>query len=190
MKSSKAVVILISLLNSVTSLAQSECNVSKSFYNDVTAVNYQDVICLSKKSTKEKTLFFTFGIWCAPCRHHLPNAIKLSQDYNLDFYVLLIEKENSEKTKQAIDYLQKIDKNIKILVLKDVSYGSKPGKKYEKFLNEITPTNFENIDDMSKYIIINNQGEIIMVTNWKDNKGNDWKDDSKMIKNRIIPVLK
>lgn len=170
--------------------SQSHCDTAKSFYDHVKAANAADMICLAKTSAKTKTLFYTFGSWCAPCRAHLPNAMKLTKDYNLDFYVLLIEKENSGKTQEAISYLRNIDSAINILILKDQTYGDASGKKYKKFLSEITPRKFENINDMSKYIILNNTGEVLMVTNWKDNRKNDWRDDSEMIKSRIIPVLK
>ena len=189
MKSSRFVFLFTILFSFIIVKAQSHCDTLSSFYKDASAVNKDDVICLSKNSNKEKSLFYTFGIWCSPCRAHLPNAIKLAKDYNLDFYVLLIEKENSEKTKNAIDYLKNIEKTIKVLILKDITYGTKAGSKYKKFLKEITPANFENIDDMSKYILVNKQGKIVMVTNWKDNRENNWKDDSEMIKKRILPVL-
>ncbi|MFZ1527849.1 MAG: thioredoxin family protein [Ferruginibacter sp.] len=108
--------------------AQTGCS-APSFYSAANAVNAKHLFCLGKTSGKDKILFFTFGIWCGPCRHHLPNAIKLSKDKNLDFYVLLIEKENSDKTKKAIDYLKAIDSSMKILVLKDSSYGTTPDRK-------------------------------------------------------------
>ena len=182
-------VILLAFFSGTSGIyAQTGCSTA-SFYIGVNAVNAKDILCLSKTSDKDKTLFFTFGIWCSPCRHHLPNAMKLAKDKNLDFYVLLIEKENSDKTKKAIDYLKAIDSSMKILVLKDSSYGTAAGKKYKKFLKEITPPQFENIDGMSKYIVIDRNEKVLMVTNWKKKKKNDWKDDSEMIKTRILPVL-
>ena len=42
---------------------------------------------------------------------------------------------------------------------------------------------------MSKYIVIDKKGKVLMVTNWKDNREYDWEDDSNMIKERIIPIL-
>jgi len=119
----------------------------------------------------------------------LPNAIKLSKEYKMNFYVLLIEKEENEIVKSTINYLKKIKPDIKILILKD-DYGKRRNKKYKEFLSEITPSKFENINGMSKYIIIDKKGEVIMVTNWKDNRDNDWKDDTKMIEKTIIPILK
>ena len=62
-------------------------------------------------------------------------------------------------------------------------------KNTNSFLAEITPPEFENINDMSKYIIIDKKGKVLMVTNWKDNRDYDWEDDSNMIKERIIPIL-
>lgn len=190
MKTIAALVIFGIFFNRPAASAQATCDTATSFYTGVKAVNYNDLICLSKNAGEKKTLLFTFGSWCVPCRYHLPNAIKLAKDYDLNFYVLLTEEEKSIYTKKAVDYLTNIDSSLNILVLKDKSYGVSSKKKYNKFLSEITPAAFENINDMSKYIIINNQGVVIMVTNWKDNRRNDWKDDSKMIQDRIVPVLK
>ena len=122
----------------------------------------------------------------------MPNAIELAKNYNLDFYVLLVDKENSDKELAAIQYLSQTEENtnfkIKVVNLKDMN--GNPNKKYKQFLNEITPSSFENINDMSKYIILDKLGNVLMVTNWKDNKENDWDDDSQMIQKRIVPVLK
>jgi hypothetical protein len=43
---------------------------------------------------------------------------------------------------------------------------------------------------MSKYLVFNKTGEIEMITTWKDNRKYNWKDDSNMIKNKIIPLIK
>jgi len=170
-------------------VAQEKCNLKKSIYNDIYAIDAGDINCIAKNSTKKNTLFFTFGIWCEPCRLHLPNGIKFAEENDLDFYVLLVENENDEKTKQAVDYLKKIQNNIKVVVLKDDIYGLKRNKKNKKFVAEITPKEFENIDDYSKYILVNKDGKVKMVTNWKDNKGNNWRDDTEMVKRRILPLL-
>jgi len=42
---------------------------------------------------------------------------------------------------------------------------------------------------MGKYIQIDKTGEVLMVTSWKDMKGGDWKDNSKLIENKIMPFL-
>ena len=164
------------------------CELTKSEYNEINTVDKNDVICLAKNSKKDKTLIFTFGIWCSPCRKHLPNAIKLAEENDLDFYVLLMDKEDNVRVSSAIEYLKNIKQNINILVLKD-SDGKRPNIKYKKFLTEITPPEFENINDMSKYIVIDKKGKVLMVTNWKDNREYDWEDDSNMIKERILPIL-
>ena len=123
-------------------------------------------------------------------RLHLPTAIKLAKDHDLEFYVLLLEAEGDVRTAEAIAYLHDIDKNIKIVVLKDAVYGEKRGRKNKKFVTEITPKNFTTIDDYSKYIVLDKKGEVTMVTSWKDNKDNDWRDDSEMVQKRVVPVLR
>jgi len=156
---------------------------------DVVSVDAAALRRIAKDSPKKNTLFYTFGIWCEPCRLHLPTAIKLAKDYDLDFYVIIVDAQTSSKTPNAADYLKKQDKDIKIAVLSDAAYGEKTQKRNTKFVTEITPSQFENIDDFSKYILLNKKGEVIMVTNYKDNKGNDWRDDSKMVQKRIVPLL-
>ncbi len=157
---------------------------------NVIAVDAASIKEIAKKSVKKYTLFYTFGIWCEPCRLHLPTAIKLAKDHDLDFYVIITDSQTSAKTPQAATYLLQQDKDIKIAVLSDAAYGEKTKKRNSKFVKEITPPQFENIDDFSKYIVLNQQGDVIMVTNYKDNEGNDWRDDSKMVQQRIVPLLK
>lgn len=185
----KQKIVVISLFMSFLLVAQEKCNLKKSIYNDIYAIDTNDINCMAKNSNKKNTLFFTFGIWCEPCRLHLPNAIKFAKEHDLEFYVLLVEAENDEMTKQAIDYLKKIKDDINVVVLKDEIYGVKRRKKNKKFVTEITPKEFENIDDYSKYILVNKEGKVVMVTNWKDNKGNDWRDDTEMVKKKILPLL-
>lgn len=184
--------IILLFLSKITFGQNLECQLMKSASDKIFTVDKDDILCLVKNSEKEKTLIFTFGIWCAPCIKHLPNAIKLAKDYNLDFYVLLTDKENSDKELNAIGFLNKIQETIgfeiKVINLKDEN--GKPNKKYKAFLDEITPPEFENINDMSKYIIVNKFGKVLMVTNWKDNREHDWEDDSQMIEKRILPILK
>jgi thiol-disulfide isomerase/thioredoxin len=167
------------------------CELTKSASEKIFIVDKDDIICLAKNSIREKILVYTFGIWCSPCIKHLPNAIKLARENNLDFYVLLMEKENSDKELRAIKFLEEIEEKskfeIKVINLKDEN--ERPNKKYKHFLTEITPPEFENINDMSKYIVIDKKGKVLMVTNWKDNREDDWEDDSNMIKERIIPIL-
>lgn len=153
------------------------------------SVDSNDIYKLAQTSGKKNTLFYTFGIWCEPCRLHLPTAIKLAKDHDLEFYVLLVDPQNSDKITRATDYLQKMDKDIKIAVLKDAVYGDKTQKRNTKFVAEITPSKFEMIDDYSKYILLNGKGEVIMVTNWQDNPGS-WEDDSDMVEIKIVPLLK
>ena len=54
----------------------------------------------------------------------------------------------------------------------------------------MTPDNFKVIDGMSKYIVYNNDGKVIMETTWKDREEDDWRDDTSVLKKKIIPLLK
>lgn len=168
-----------------------DCELTKSQSDKIFTVDKDDILCLAKNSKNEKTLVYTFGIWCEPCIKHLPNAINLARDNNLDFYVLLTDKENSDRELNAIEYLnqiqEKIKFEIKVVNLKDEN--GRPNKKYKHFLKEITPSEFENLNGMSKYIILDKLGTVLMVTNWKDNRENDWEDDSQMIEKTIKPIL-
>jgi thiol-disulfide isomerase/thioredoxin len=192
MNNIKLIFLIIITLSFEISFGQNtNCELTKSASEKIFIVDKDDIICLAKNSEKEKTLVYTFGIWCAPCIKHLPNAIQLARENNLDFYVLLMDKENSDKELNAIEFLkqiqEKINFEIKVINLKDEN--GRPNKKYKQFLAEITPPEFENINDMSKYIVIDKKGKVLMVTNWKDNREYDWEDDSIMIKERIIPIL-
>lgn len=182
-------ILICCLVATFLSVAQEKCNLRFSEKEKIYAIDTKDIKCIAENSGKKNTLFFTFGVWCKPCRLHLPNAIRFSTENDVNLYVLLVEAEGDKKTKEAIDYLRGVKEDIKIVILKDELYGVKRSQKNKKFLKEITPKEFENIDDYSKYILLNNKGEVVMVTNWKDNNGNDWRDDSEMIKKRIVPLL-
>lgn len=163
------------------------CNLHKN--TGIYAVNSSDIDCLAKNNKKEFLIIYTFGIWCAPCIQHLPNALNLEDNYNANVYVLLIDEENDKNLiERTVTYLESQKEDVDILILKD-SYGKNKNKKYKKFLKEITPEKFENINDMSKYIVFDKAGEVLMVTTWKDNRNYDWKDDSNMIKEKIIPII-
>lgn len=186
----KKIYTLFQLFIAILCFSQTEnCSLKKNKELGIEVVSKKDMVCIAKNSDKKYTMLFTFGIWCAPCRQHLPNAIGLADKYNTNFYVLLIDKEESKLTKGAVNYIRKSYPKAKILVLSDEVYKGGARAKNKLFLTEITPSKFENIDDMSKYIIMDKNGETLLVTNYKDMEGDDWKDDSGMIKRKIIPVL-
>jgi thiol-disulfide isomerase/thioredoxin len=156
---------------------------------NIISVDANSITAMAKKSDKKNTLFYTFGIWCEPCRLHLPYAVKLAKEYDLNFYVLLVDsKDSKDRVSMAVGFIREIDKDLKIAILSDEVYGTKVKKRNRKFVTEITPAQFENIDDFSKYILLDNTGKVIMVTNYKDNDG-DWKDDKKMVEKKIVPLL-
>ncbi len=155
---------------------------------NIRVVDAIDVKNLAKESTNKNTIIFTFGVWCGPCRLHLKNAIALKKEYDVELWVLLTDLEGDDWMKRGVDYLLEKDSTINIAVLTD-NYGKKKGDKYKRFLKEITPEKFENINGMSKYIVFDKKGEVLMVTTWKDNRKNDWRDKSLMLRDKVIPLL-
>ena len=185
----KKIITLLILLLTIYSYAQQTATDSIHEKVNIVAVDANSIVTAAKKSDKKNTLFFTFGIWCEPCRLHLPDAIKLAKEHDLNFYVLLVDsKESEDRIKMAVSFIKEIDKDVKIAILNDEVYGTKLKKRNKKFLTEITPPQFENIDDFSKYILLDNTGKVIMVTNYKDNDG-DWRNDSKIVEKKILPLL-
>ena len=161
--------------------------VEKSDFN-IYKVGTEDLKCLAKNSDKRNTIFFTFASWCQPCLYHLLNFKKIEKFYNVDSYVLFMDNEGSERIKSAVDYVLKDYPEAKIVILKDRE--KKNGRKYKDFVKEIMPSQYEVITDMSKYIILNNSGEVQLVANWKDGKDDpDWKDDEPQIKRIVLPLL-
>lgn len=179
--------LLLCAFVSVFSIQAQEGSVASK--NEIIAVDASSIATIAKNSDKKNTLFFTFGIWCEPCRLHLPGAIKLAKEKDLNFYVLLVDGMNTDRIAMAYQHIKKLDPTVKVAVLNDAVYGDKLKKRNKKFVAEITPPQFENIDDFSKYILLNKEGEVILVTTWKDNRDNDWRDDTKMQKEKIIPLL-
>ncbi|RZJ48743.1 MAG: hypothetical protein EOO44_19965 [Flavobacterium sp.] len=166
-----------------------KCKLSQSHYENIYSVTSEDVKCLAQNSDQPNTLFFTFGSWCTPCIYHIPTFFVIKKFYNVDLYVLLVDPENHNLTKQARDMVLEAYPDAKILVIKDIE-GRGKSKKYKDFLTKITPAQFENIDDMSKFIVLNKKGEVQLVTNYQDSKNDpDWKDDKPMVKRIVLPLL-
>jgi len=166
-----------------------KCKLSQSHYEKIYSVTSEDVKCLAQNSDQPNTLFFTFGSWCTPCIYHIPTFFVIKKFYNVDLYVLLVDPENHNLTKQARDMVLEAYPDAKILVIKDIE-GRGKSKKYKDFLTKITPAQFENIDDMSKFIVLNKKGEVQLVTNYQDSKNDpDWKDDKPMVKRIVLPLL-
>lgn len=166
----------------------SPCELEKAVVPQIQIVDAADIFCTSRASEKNHTIIYTFGIWCGPCKLHLKNAIMLQEKYDVDLYILLIDDNEPEILTRTYDYLTNINQNLKVILLNS-NYGRGRNRRYKKFLKEITPPNFENLNGMSKYIVINESATIEMITTWKDNKQYDWTDDINMLNNKVIPLL-
>jgi thiol-disulfide isomerase/thioredoxin len=177
------------------------CNLIQSSYSELYTVVPENVRCIAQNSDKDITVFFTFSGSCSPCRKHLPEAVQLAKEQNTNFYLLITDRENDEYIEKTIAIAKQIvpEEKLKMVIISDSLYS--PGKRYKKrksfisistviqekytqFLNEITPAQFENIANMSKYIVLNKQGEVIFISNYKDAEGekNDLKVREKIIK--------
>lgn len=166
-----------------------KCKLPKSHYENIYTVTVDDLKCLAENSNQPNTLFFTFASWCSPCIYHIPAFFAIEKFYNADLYVLLVDQENNNLAKQARDMILEAYPEAKILIIKDIE-GRGKSKKYKDFLKKITPPQFENIDDMSKFFVLNKKGDVQLVTSWKDSKNDpDWRDTKPMIRRLVLPLL-
>ena len=161
----------------------------KSDFIDALKVDRNDLICIAKNSSQPFTIFYTLTSWCSPCRMHFPDAVALEKSGKVNLFVVLVESEDDKKIIKAIDFIRSSYAEVQFGVLKNESYGSKTSKRNNKFVAEITPTSNEVIDDYGKFILVDNSGKIVYVTNYKD-YDKDWKNSRKMIENKILPLIK
>ena len=188
--------------------AQTEkCNLEKSNYSELHTVDVEQTICLAQNSDKDITVFYTFADWCSPCKKTFPEAIKLSEEYNVDFYVLLVDKEGDDfYNNRAISTINSYNKQLKAVIISDSLYSAKNLKyvnkkrlieiratrhreKYDNYVTQITPPEFENSADMSKFIVINKKGEVLLVTNYNDYKNAEGKDDDSVCFQKVIKAI-
>ena len=201
-------IILLCLFSFFEINAQTEkCNLEKSSYSELYTVDLEKTICLAKNSDKDITIFYTYADWCSPCKKTLPEAIKLSEEYNVDFYVLLVEPESDDfYISRAISTINSYNKQLKTIIVSDSLYsaknlkyvnkkrlieiqGAKHREKYTNYLTQITPLEFENINDIGKFIVVNKKGEVLLVTNYKDSKNTEGKDDDSVCFQKIIKAI-
>ena len=99
----KKIILLLALFASITFYAQEapENKVRDTLH--IYSINSTNIREVAKASQKKNTLLFTFVSWCEPCHVHLPTAIKLAKDYDLDLYVVIIDPENSQGMDKAAE---------------------------------------------------------------------------------------
>ena len=180
----KKIFFLLLSLVSINFFAQSydKCELKSS--NEVPEVKLIDkdkLQCLAKNSNN-KTLLITFGMWCEPCREDLPRYIETFKNKNVDVYLLLVDSQK-KRLNYIVNYLKKDGDFVK--------YGKQLRKAYRNFLEDITPNSFEVVDDMSKLILINQNGQVEMITSYKDLDKGKWvkgqKDEGTI--NKILPLI-
>ena len=181
----RKIIFVLLLVNSYF-ISSQNCEIKKDTY-ELLNVTVNDVKCLAK-NYEGHTLVYSFGLWCQPCIIHLQGVLDLTKDYNLNLLILAVDK-NQTNYAYTKKYLESKKEGITIMSLKN-TYGKREFKRYKKFLTEITPEKFNNINGMSKHILLNNDGEVLMVTSYKDRlKGEDWENDKPILKRKIIPFL-
>lgn len=184
-------IFLLLFLISISLSAQNAtvCNLQKSDASNALKVDQNDLICIAKNSDRPYTVFYTLASWCAPCRMHFPDAVELEKTGKVNLFVVLVESEQDKRLGNAINFIKSTSENVKFGVLKDEIYGTKTGKRNKKIAKEITPTHNEMIADYGKFILVDQGGTVLYVTNWKDyNK--DWQNSKKMLENKILPLIK
>lgn len=191
-------VVFVLLFLPVLSLAQSfPCNLEKNDLGNAYLVTADDIRCLAKNSEKKISIFYTFAEWCKPCLKHIPDLIPFVIENEIDLYIVLIDKENNYRVKWAEIVLNRFEQEIKDLYQEDFSFklhvlkdeDGRPRKKYNKFLTEITPSQFEVIGDLGKHIVMNKSGKVLLVTSYKDNPENEEDKNTHILNEVILPVL-
>ena len=67
--------------------------------------------------------------------------------------------------------------------------GARHREKYTKYITQITPPEFEDSNDMGKFIVINKEGKVILVTNYKDSQNAEDKDDDSLCFQKVIKAI-
>ena len=173
--------------------AQTEkCSLEKSSFSELRTVNTEKAICLAQNSDKDITLFYVLADFCSGCKVQLPEAIKLSEEYNMDFYAVLGDPEHESSTiYKTLNLIHSYNKRLKTVIISDSLYseanlkyvkksrlieirGAKHWEKYRNFLTKITTPGFENVVCLPKYIAINKKGEVIFISDaYKDGNVSD-----------------
>ncbi|MDR2238390.1 MAG: hypothetical protein LBE92_19870 [Chryseobacterium sp.] len=188
------ILLLFGLFGSSLLFSQQEsCDLKKSEWIEAKTVDKNDILCVAKNSGKPNTVFYTLASWCVPCIQHLPDALALEKEYNTDVYVVLVEGEDDRKINNAIKIVKSRSEDAKILVLKNTAFPGGVKKRNRAFAEQMTPPQLEMIPDFSKFIVVNHQGEVKMVTNWKDYRKPDKKTTEnvqQMLAHTVIPLIK
>jgi len=192
------IIILLSVVFLKMNAQTEECNLQKSKFSDFYTVDVEKTICIAQNSDKDITIFLTYAEYCVPCKEKIPKVMELSEKYNADFYLLLIGKEDDDFfNKKTLSAINSYNKLLKAVIITDLLYGEntlkyvyrkrlieligqRHSEKYREYLKQITPPKFENTNELSKFIVLNKKGEVLLVTSYNDPENISY--DEKLIK--------
>jgi thiol-disulfide isomerase/thioredoxin len=137
--------------------------------NKMYSLTASDLKCLAQKANK-KLLVYVYEYWCKPCNEKIIKVKKFSEDNNLNFIVLTLEKEGSKESKKDEKILTEKYEIEHFGVLSD-SYGNTMRKKYKTFLSEIED-DFD-ISGLSKWILLNESGDFIYKSRIEDKEDDE-----------------
>lgn len=166
------------------------CGLHKSAHSDFYTVDVEQARCLARHSDKDITAFYTYAPGCGSSERGLPLAVELARQYGMDLYLLLMDKEDDKfstinPVSAMIDTVSCYE--LKAVIITDSLYSPKSFKrlnapirkfiridgeryyeKYTRFLKEIIPPDFEPKFDRMKMLVLNRQGEVLLVTSYED----------------------
>ncbi len=173
---------------SVQTARSQQCALKPSGTKGIHAVTVDDLRCLAKEPSHQRLLCLTYAAWCTPCRAHLPGAIAFAAANRLKLIVIVPEAETDALLRDADAQVRKLDTGVRVVVVSD-AYGKTRNPKYKRFLKELIPPPFPLIEDYSKYILFDKSGNVSYVSSWKDNRKNNWRSDTAIQNQRILPLL-
>lgn len=182
--------LIIAVFPIISCYAEHPCSLKKGKY---VSVEVEDILCLAQNSGKDISIFYTFADWCLPCKESVPEIVRLSQRNDIALFFIIIDRESDlYNIDRAINFLNRNVEQPRIYIISDSLYspqnrvkkqsviqisGKKEREKYINFLTNITPPEFKVTTDIGKSILINEKGNILLITSYED-KGKDDKGQS------------
>ncbi|WP_452230646.1 TlpA family protein disulfide reductase [Lacinutrix sp. MEBiC02404] len=135
---------------------------------EVYSINSDTILELIKSSDKEYHIIYSFTTWCGPCREYLPMLLDYVETNNIELYIIIIEKDASEKLYNSKVFFDKMESFKKPLYCITSGKSKNPKKKYYEFVESIKPNHNEY--GLSLNILFNNKGEVLYASTYNESK--------------------